>query len=53
MLFRSVTSLNCKEALEAIRGARSISSPNSGFQKQLEDFEIRKLKAVSQDFFNL
>ncbi|CAG2106721.1 unnamed protein product [Medioppia subpectinata] len=42
----SVTSLNCKEALEAIRGARSISSPNYGFQRQLEEFELRKLKTV-------
>ncbi|XP_054164720.1 dual specificity protein phosphatase 22-B-like [Oppia nitens] len=41
----SVTSLNCKEALEALRGARSISAPNYGFQRQLEEFELRRLKA--------
>ncbi|XP_076350103.1 dual specificity protein phosphatase 22-B-like [Tachypleus tridentatus] len=40
----SVTSLNHKDALKSVRGARSIANPNFGFQKQLHDFEQRRLK---------
>ncbi|XP_018495924.1 dual specificity protein phosphatase 22-B-like [Galendromus occidentalis] len=39
----TVTSLNSKEALKAVRGARDVASPNDGFQKQLVEFESRKL----------
>ncbi|XP_022667505.1 dual specificity protein phosphatase 15-like [Varroa destructor] len=39
----AVTSLNSREALRAVRGARDIACPNDGFQKQLHDFEGRKL----------
>ena len=43
----TVTSLNSKEALKAVRGARDVASPNDGFQKQLLEFESRKLNEVS------
>ncbi|OQR74568.1 dual specificity protein phosphatase 22-B-like [Tropilaelaps mercedesae] len=39
----TVTSLNSREALRAVRGARDIACPNDGFQKQLHEFEGRKL----------
>ncbi|XP_064466789.1 dual specificity protein phosphatase 22-B-like [Ornithodoros turicata] len=39
----SVTSLSWREALKAVRGARSIANPNFGFQKQLHEFECKKL----------
>ncbi|KAK8769414.1 hypothetical protein V5799_014121 [Amblyomma americanum] len=39
----SVTSLNWREALKAVRGARSIANPNFGFQKQLSEYECKKL----------
>ncbi|XP_037498566.1 dual specificity protein phosphatase 22 [Rhipicephalus sanguineus] len=39
----SVTSLNWREALKAVRGARSIANPNFGFQKQLHEYECKKL----------
>ncbi|XP_076321423.1 dual specificity protein phosphatase 22-B-like [Tachypleus tridentatus] len=40
----SVTSLNHRDALKAVRGVRSVANPNLGFQKQLHDFEQRRLK---------
>lgn len=43
----SVTSLNWKEALKVVRVGRSVANPNSGFQQQLEDFEMTKLYDVS------
>lgn len=39
----SVTSLNWRESLKAVRGARSIANPNFGFQKQLQEYECKKL----------
>ncbi|KAG0414908.1 hypothetical protein HPB47_007938 [Ixodes persulcatus] len=39
----SVTSLNWRESLKAVRGARSIANPNFGFQKQLHEYECKKL----------
>ncbi|XP_076330821.1 uncharacterized protein LOC143236448 [Tachypleus tridentatus] len=39
----SVTSLDHKTALKAVRGARNVANLNFGFQKQLQDFEARKL----------
>ncbi|KAK9502206.1 hypothetical protein O3M35_011020 [Rhynocoris fuscipes] len=39
----SVTSLNWKEALKVVRVGRSVANPNTGFQKQLEEFEMTKL----------
>ena len=33
-----------KEVMDAIRFARSVSNPNPGFQKQLQNFELYKLK---------
>lgn len=43
----SITSLRWNEALKVVRGARAVSNPNSGFQKQLQDFESSKLPEVS------
>ncbi|XP_073998013.1 dual specificity protein phosphatase 22 isoform X2 [Rhodnius prolixus] len=39
----TVTSLNWKEALKVVRVGRSVANPNTGFQKQLEEFEMTKL----------
>ncbi|XP_013776655.1 dual specificity protein phosphatase 22-B-like [Limulus polyphemus] len=39
----SVTSLDHKTALKVVRGARNVANPNFGFQKQLQEFETRKL----------
>uniref|UniRef100_A0A0A9YY25 Dual specificity protein phosphatase 15 n=2 Tax=Lygus hesperus TaxID=30085 RepID=A0A0A9YY25_LYGHE len=39
----SVTTLNWKEALKVVRVGRSVANPNSGFQQQLEEFEMSKL----------
>ena len=43
----SVTNLRCHEALLAVRGARSLATPNKGFQRQLQEFESNKLPAVN------
>jgi len=42
----SITSLRWNEALKVVRGARAVSNPNSGFQKQLQEFETNKLAEV-------
>lgn len=39
----SVTPLNWKEALKVVRAGRAVANPNSGFQRQLQDFENTKL----------
>ncbi|CAG7831160.1 unnamed protein product [Allacma fusca] len=39
----SITSLRWNEALKVVRGARAVSNPNSGFQKQLQEFESTRL----------
>ncbi|XP_076304130.1 dual specificity protein phosphatase 22-like [Tachypleus tridentatus] len=43
----SVTSLDHKDAMKVIRGARNMANPNLGFQKQLQDFEYRRISEVS------
>lgn len=43
----SVTSLNWKDGLKCVRAARAIANPNLGFQKQLQEFEGRRLREVS------
>ncbi|KAK2708218.1 hypothetical protein QYM36_013970 [Artemia franciscana] len=43
----SVTSLEWKEALNAVRGARAVANPNSGFQRQLQDFSGDRVAEVS------
>ena len=43
----SVTSLNWKDALDCVRSVRSIANPNLGFRKQLQEFEGRRLREVS------
>lgn len=39
----SVTDLSWKEALKVVRAGRAVANPNTGFQKQLQDFENFKL----------
>lgn len=39
----SVTDLSWKEALKVVRAGRAVANPNTGFQKQLQDFESSKL----------
>ncbi|CAL8070361.1 unnamed protein product [Orchesella dallaii] len=39
----SATTLRWNDALKVVRGARAVSNPNSGFQKQLQEFESTKL----------
>ncbi|KAK4337401.1 hypothetical protein RND71_043348 [Anisodus tanguticus] len=46
----SVTSLNAKDALKCIKGARAMANPNDGFLKQLQQFENTRLKEVSIKF---
>lgn len=43
----SVTTLNWKEALKCVRVVRTIANPNLGFQRQLQEFEGRRLREVS------
>ncbi|XP_051557419.1 dual specificity protein phosphatase 22-B-like [Myxocyprinus asiaticus] len=40
----TVNSLGWKEALAAVRVARSCASPNKGFQTQLQEFETTQLQ---------
>ena len=42
----SITTLRWNEALKVVRGARAVSNPNSGFQKQLQEFESTRLIEV-------
>lgn len=39
----SVTDLSWKEALKVVRAGRAVANPNTGFQKQLQEFENFKL----------
>lgn len=39
----SVTDLSWKEALKVVRAGRAVANPNTGFQKQLQEFESFKL----------
>lgn len=39
----SVTNLNWKEALKVVRAGRAVANPNTGFQRQLQEFEETKL----------
>lgn len=43
----SVTNLNWKEALKVVRVNRAVANPNSGFQKQLQEFENTRITEVS------
>eukprot|EP00094_Tigriopus_californicus_P003853 TCALIF_03708-PA protein Name:"Similar to DUSP22 Dual specificity protein phosphatase 22 (Homo sapiens)" AED:0.22 eAED:0.23 QI:0/0/0/0.75/1/1/4/0/219 len=45
-LLSTVQTLNHQEALQAVRAARIVASPNIGFQKQLADFEHHGLDCV-------
>lgn len=42
----TVTNLNWKDALKVVRVGRAVANPNSGFQKQLQEFESNKLEEV-------
>ncbi|KAF2367509.1 Dual specificity phosphatase catalytic domain [Trinorchestia longiramus] len=39
----SVTTLNWRDALNAVRGARNVANPNVGFLKQLNEFDAERL----------
>lgn len=39
----AVTTLSWRDALNAVRGARSIANPNFGFQRQLHDYESDRI----------
>lgn len=43
----SITTLQLTDSQKVLRGARPVSCPNSGFQKQLQEFEASKLFEVS------
>jgi len=43
----SVTDLDYRTLLDAVRGARSCASPNFGFQRQLLTFEYEGLQKAS------
>lgn len=40
----SVSNLSWRDALRVVRVGRKIANPNTGFQLQLQDFEINKLE---------
>lgn len=42
----SVTTLNWRDALSAVRGARNVANPNVGFLKQLNEFDNDRLTDV-------
>lgn len=46
----TVTRLGWRDAINAIRGARSCANPNFGFQKQLQDFENEGLENARKEF---
>lgn len=46
----TATKLSWRDALNAIRGARSHANPNFGFQKQLQTYETSGLKKARQKF---
>lgn len=46
----SVTNLNWKEALKVVRVGRAVANPNSGFQKQLQEFENSRLLEVLTEY---
>ncbi|XKL62226.1 hypothetical protein PGB90_002059 [Kerria lacca] len=39
----TVTDLSWKDALKVVRVGRTVANPNSGFQKQLQEFEMTRL----------
>lgn len=47
----TVTDLNWKDALKVVRVGRAVANPNSGFQKQLQEFESNKLEEVCFSYF--
>lgn len=47
----SATSIKLKHALRLLKACRSIASPNEGFNKQLQYFELNYLLEVCNGFF--
>ena len=43
----TVTNLGWRDALNSIRGARSVANPNFGFQKQLQNYDSEHIEEVS------
>lgn len=48
----SVTTLSWKDALKVVRVGRAVANPNSGFQKQLQEFENTKLTEVWENLID-
>ena len=46
-----VTSLSWRDALKAVRGARTVANPNVGFLRQLQDYESERLTEVIRILF--
>ena len=44
----AISTLSWREALEAVKSARTCVCPNFGFQEQLRDFEEAGLEKVCQ-----
>ena len=42
-----VANVGWQDAIQAIRMCRSVANPNYGFQRQLEDFELKKAGEVT------
>ncbi|UYV81209.1 DUSP22 [Cordylochernes scorpioides] len=47
----SIAEVNCREALRIVQVGRDVANPNVGFQRQLRDFEGRKLTEVDTSQF--
>jgi hypothetical protein len=43
----TVTDLSWVDALNSVRGARKVTNPNFGFQRQLQNYEHTRVKTVS------
>ena len=46
----TVPDINYQEALQGVRGARQVANPNTGFVKQLAEFEANGLHKVRVSF---
>lgn len=47
----TVTELSWVDAMNAVRGARKVTNPNFGFQRQLQSYEHTRLRTVSSFYF--
>lgn len=48
----TVTNLNWRDALNAVRGARRCANPNFGFQRQILNYQHEKLEQERQRLYN-